>query len=146
MRKYIGVLIVLLVLPMLVGCPGNSGTDKKAADDLWAWIQQQDQNGWTITGFPQSSYKNIVVDHRFRPTRFDMAINGDAVNPYHQRNMLEDIARKWVEQYPANMRPRFVLRVEMYNNKISKDTELGYTEIDKDGTVETHHSKTQDMI
>jgi hypothetical protein len=146
MKKYIGVLIVLLVLPMLVGCPGNTGTDKKAADDLWAWVQEKDTNGWTISGFPQSSYKGIVKEHRWRPTKFELAIDGDAVNPYHQRNMLEDIAREWVALYPANARPRFVLRVEIFNKKISKDSELGYTEIDKDGAVETHHSKTQDMI
>jgi len=148
MRKYFGVILVLFSLPLLLGCPGNTSEDKKAGEALWAWVQQSDTNGWVITGYAKSTnpYKNVVVDHRWRPTKFEIAIKGDSVNPYHQRNMLEDIARQWRDKYPANMRPRFVLRVEMYNMKISKDSELGYTEIDKDGSVDTHHSKTQDVM
>jgi hypothetical protein len=147
MKKILGLVMIALILPFLVGCPGNSGTDKKAADDLWAWVSQQDKDGWVITGFANNKpYTNIIVDHKWRPTKFELAIKGDEVNPYHQRNMIEDIARKWQSFYPANMKPRFNMRVEIYNLKISSDSELGYTEIDKDGTVKTHHSKTQDVL
>jgi hypothetical protein len=147
MKKFFGFITVLLIVPFFLGCPGNGKMDLKAQQDLWAWIQQQDQVGWTITGYEQNAgyYKGIVIDHKFRPTHLDLAINGDAVNPYHQRNLIETIARQWRNFYPANMYPRFNLKVEIYNQTIDKNSELGYTEIDKDGNVDTHHSKTQDM-
>jgi hypothetical protein len=148
MKKYLLLFAVLLLVPFFLGCPGNGKGDIKAQQDLWAWVEQQDTNGWTITGYEQNAgfYKHIILDHRFRPTHLDIAINGDAVNPLHQRNLIEDIARHWRNSYPANMYPRFNLKVEIYNQKIDKNSELGYTEIDKDGNVDTHHSKTQDMI
>ena len=60
--------------------------------------------------------------------------------------MIEMIVREWRNKYPANLRPRFNLKVELYDLEISGDKNLGWTEIDSDGNVETHHSKTQDMI
>jgi hypothetical protein len=145
MRKRVVMILLLLVLPMIVGCPGNRPMDKEASDALWAWVEQQDSTRWDIVGAPNTNYNHVIIDHRFRPTKLDIAINGDAVNPIHQRNMLEQIARQWRNSYPANLRPRFNLRVEIYNKEISKATELGYTEVDTDGNVDTHHSATQDV-
>jgi hypothetical protein len=147
MKRILALLIALVTVPLAVGCPGNSPMDRKAEADLWTWVQQQDQAGWTISGYENATgYKNIVTDHKLRPAFFDLAINADAVNPLHQRNMLEDIALKWRSLYPANMTPRFNLRVTFYNKTISHATEIGYTEIDKDGTPRTHHGKTQDVM
>ena len=148
MKRILALLIALVTVPLAVGCPGNSPMDRKIEADLWTYIQQEDQAGWVISGYDNVSgtYKNIVTDHKLRPANFDLAIDGQAVNPLHQRNMLEDIARKWRSLYPANMTPRFNMRVTFYDKTISHATELGYTEIDKDGTVRTHHSKTQDVM
>lgn len=148
MKKLVLLLIAILLVPLFTGCPGNSKRDIEVQEQLWAWIQEQDQNGWTITGYEVSAgrYKNIILDHKFRPTRLMLVIDGSAVNPFHQRNLLEDIARKWRDFYPANMRPRFNLKVVFYDKNFDRSNELGYTEIDKDGTVETHHGKTQDVI
>jgi len=148
MKKLISLTIALLLVPMLLGCPGNSAQDRKIQEQLWSWIQQQDQEGWNISGFANISgvYKNIIVDHKFKPTRLEIAIKGDEVNNLHQRNMLEDIARQWRNFYPANMYPRFTMKVEFFNMTFDKTAELGYTEINRDGLVDTHHSATQDVI
>jgi hypothetical protein len=146
MKKLAYILLVLAIVPMIAGCPGNGRSDKEAQDALWAWIQEQDTNGWAITGYPTANYTGIVVTHEFRPARLQLAINASAVNPWHQRNMIEDIARKWREVYPANIRPRFNLKVELYDTEISRAADLGWSEINKDGLVETHHSKTQDVL
>ncbi|MCX6647520.1 MAG: hypothetical protein NTY09_14340 [bacterium] len=145
MKRLAYILLVLAIVPILAGCPGNNRQDKLAQDALWAWIQEQDTNGWAITGF-ETNYKGIVVDHNFKPARLQLAIKGPDVNPYHQRNMIEDIARKWREVYPANIQPRFTLRVELYDTTIERAADLGWTEINKDGLIETHHSKTQDVL
>ena len=139
-------LLIILSAAILVGCPGNRQLDKDANDLLWAWIEEQDANGWEIMGYGQTDYKNVVVDHVVKPTRLEMAIEGDMVNPYHQRNMIETIVHKWRDCYPANLRPRFNLRLELYDQEINRDRDLGWTEIDTDGNVDTHHSKTQDII
>ena len=138
--------ITILATAALVGCPGNRQIDKDANEALWAWVMDKDTHGWEIDGFPGTNYKNVVVDHLFKPTRLQLVIKGDEVNPYHQRNMIEMIVREWRNKYPANLRPRFNLKVELYDLELNKDKNLGWTEIDTDGNVETHHSKTQDMI
>jgi len=143
-RRFI-LLAILVLVPILLGCPGNRSIDHEANEALWEWIQEQDANGWNVAGF-EATYTDIVVDHEFRPTRLQLAINGDAVNPYHQRNLLGQIAQQWQNMYPANMRPRFNLRVELYNREISNDTDLGYCEIDRDGNIDTHHGATQDVM
>jgi len=141
--------MALLFLPvfvlLIVGCPGNRAIDREANDALWAWIQEQDTNGWQITGY-NTNYTNVVVAHEFRPTRLNLAIKGDSVNPWHQRNMLGDIAKAWQGMYPANMKPRFNLRVTLYDQEINNDKELGWCEIDQDGNVDTHHGLTQDVM
>lgn len=148
MRRMLSLFFIFAVVPILLGCPGNSAEDKRIQEELWAWIQQQDTQGWTITGYESNAgfYKGIVVAHEFRPTRLLLAIKGDQVNPLHQRNLLEDIARKWRSLYPVNMVPRYNMKVVFYDMEISNDRELGYTEIDRDGNVDTHHSKTQDIL
>jgi hypothetical protein len=149
MIKRIALLVVLLLCSVLfLGCPGNTSLDKKAQQDLWAWIEQQEAAGWAITGWPDTEnlYKNVIVDHRFRPTRLDIAIPANTMNYFHQRNWIEDIVRKWRNCYPANMYPRYELKVYLYETTISNDTELGFTIIDKDGNVETHHGKTGDVL
>ena len=138
--------ITIIAAAVLVGCPGNRQLDKNANEALWAWVMEQDTNGWVITGFTDTNYKGVVIDHLFKPTRLQLVIKGDSVNPYHQRNMIEMIARKWRECYPANLRPRFNLKVELYDLELNRDKNLGWSEIDTDGNVETHHSKTQDII
>jgi len=145
MYRRLTLLVLLILVPVLIGCPGNRSIDKKANEALWEWMEQQDQNGWDISGW-DTSYTNIIVEHEFRPTQLKLAITGDAVNPYHQRNLLGDLARKWREMYPANMRPRFNLRVTLYNMEINHDYELGWCEIDQDGNIETHHALTQDVL
>jgi hypothetical protein len=146
MYRRIVLLILLVVLPVLVGCPGNRSIDKEANEAMWEWVEQQDQNGWHIGGFEEANYTNIIVDHQFRPTQLKIAITGDAVNPYHQRNLLGDLAMKWRDMYPANMRPRFNLRVTLYDMQMDRDHELGWCEIDQDGNIDTHHHRTQDVM
>jgi hypothetical protein len=146
MKHRIFLLLALAVLPLLVGCPGNRTIDKQANDALWAWVEQNDAAGWEIVGFPGTTYTNIIVDHEFRPTKLNIAIKGDEVNPYHQRNLLEMIAREWRNKYPANLKPRFPLRVTFYDMEINRDKELGYTDIDQDGNPDTHHGQTQDVM
>lgn len=138
--------LILLVLPSLIGCPGNTGRDREMQAQLWTQIETWDAQGWEIPGWPDVHPMGIVTDHKFRPTRLDIAIKGDDVNPYHQRNMLEGIVRYWQNLYPINLRPRFELRVYLYDVTISNDRELGFTIIDQDGNVETHHGKTQDIV
>ncbi len=145
MNRLVVLLLVLVAVPLLLGCPGNRKIDHEANEALWQWVQEQDTNGWVIPGY-DVDYRNIVVDHEFKPTRFNIAIKGDEVNPLHQRNLLDMIAMEWRNKYPANMRPRFNLRVTMYDMEINRDNELGYTEIDQDGNPETHHHRTQDVI
>lgn len=145
MKKLIYVLLVLMVIPLLTGCPGNGRLDKEAQEALWTWIQEQDTNGWTISGWAGVSYQGIVTDHNFRPARLQLAINADAVNPFHQRNLIEDIVLKWRALYPANMQPRFKLKVELYNNTIERANDLGFTEVEPDGRVDTHHMGTHDV-
>ena len=148
MKKLLSLTIALLLVPMLVGCPGNSSQDRQVQQKLWEWIQLQDANGWVISGYENATgaYKNIILDHKFKPTRLELAIKGDEVNNLHQRNMLEDIARQWRNYYPANMYPRFTMKVEFFNKTFDKAAELGYTEINKDGIVDTHQSATQDVM
>jgi hypothetical protein len=134
---------------VLLGCPGTRKIDLEAREKLWTWMEEQDANGWNITGYPDKAgyYKNIIATHRFRQAPvLDVAIKGDEVNPYHQRNWMVDIARKWWNLYPANMRPRFNLRVNLYDTEISHDMELGFVEVDKDGNFEPHHFKTGDVM
>ena len=145
MKNRVALILMLIAIPLILGCPGNRRLDKECNDKLTAWIQEQDTNGWHITGF-ETNYTNIVVTYEFRPTKLDIAIKGDSVNPLHQRNLMDDLARKWWGEYPANLRPRFNLRVTMYDLEINGDNELGWSEIDQDGTVETHHMKTGDVM
>ena len=145
-KKLLLTAIALLFLLMALGCPGNSRRDVEYRDELWNWILTQDTNGWEVTGWPEIHPVGVVVDHNFRPARLEIAIKGDDVNPYVQRNMIEDIARHWRDEYPINLQPRFELLVYMYNMEISHDKELGFTAIDKDGNVDTHHPKTQDVM
>jgi hypothetical protein len=145
MQRSITIAFLFLVVPLLVGCPGNRALDREANEALWAWVEQQDTNGWNITGYA-TNYQNIVVAHEFKPTRLSIAIQADRVNPLHQRNMMDMIAMQWRNFYPANMRPRFNLRVMLYDTEINRDKELGWSEIDRDGNVETHHAKTQDIM
>jgi len=146
MKMRIFLLLTLIMVPLLVGCPGNRTLDREANEKVWAWVMQNDTEGWSIMGFPDTTYTNIVVDHEFKPTKLNIAIKGDEVNPYHQRNMLEMVAREWQNSYPANMKPKFNLRVTFYDMEMVRDHELGYTEIDEDGNPETHHGRTQDII
>ena len=115
---------------------------------MWSWIQQQDQAGWTITGYTLNpdTYKNIILDHKFKPTKLAIAVKKDAMNPLHQKNWVEDIAMKWRNMYPANMYPRFTMRVTIYNDKIDNNNEVTYTEIDKDGNVSTHGGKMSPIV
>lgn len=145
MKKLTYLLLVLLIVPVLAGCPGNTRQDKEVQVAFEQWIRDQDANGWEISGY-DATYQNIVVDIKFRPTRLQLAIIGDAVNPWHQRNLIEDIIIQWRNMYPANIRPRFKLRLELYNLQIDRASDLGWTEIDTEGMVDTHHSKTQDVI
>ncbi len=140
-------LLFMVVLPLL-GCPGNTARDKEAQATLWAWIEEREEAGWEIIGYPGTAdiYKNMILEHNFRPTRLDIAINTLDMNPYHQRNWIEQIAVAWRDQYPANMTPRFTMRVTLYDATISNDNELGFTEISNDGRVVTHHGKTQDVM
>ncbi len=148
MTRRLALLLMLLIIPALLGCPGNTRLDKEAQGKLWEWILEQDEAGWAIMGYPGTEliYKDMILDHRFRPTRLDIAINGEEMNPYHQRNWIEQIVREWRNKYPANLRPRFNLKVYLYNGEINNDNELGFTEIDTNGTVDTHHGKTHDVM
>ena len=146
MERRIFLILLLMTIPVLVGCPGNRAMDREANEKLWAWVEDQDATRWDIIGAPQTNYTNLILDHEFRPTKLKIAIDGDAINPIHQRNMLEQVARKWRNCYAANLRPRFNLRVEFYDKEINRDNDLGWTEIDQDGNVDTHHSKTQDVM
>ncbi len=146
MRQSIFLLLLVIVIPMLIGCPGNRAIDREAADKLWTWVEEQDSTRWDVVGAPQTNYSGLIVDHQFKYNKLMIALDSDAINPIHQRNLLEQIARQWRNSYAANLRPRFNLRVEFYNKEINKNFDLGWTEIDTDGNVDTHHSKTQDVI
>ncbi len=145
-RRIFLLLLIITCVGFLLGCPGNRQLDRDANEALWAWVEEQDSTRWEIIGADNTNYSNLVVDHLFKPTRLQIAIDSDAINPIHQRNMLEQIAREWRNKYPANLRPRFNLRVEMFDKEINRDYDLGWTEIDTDGNVDTHHAKTQDVM
>jgi len=148
MKKIISLCITTLILLGVTGCPGISATDKKAQQELLAWIQQQDRDGWTIIGYENQAgfYKNVVLKVELKPAKVNIAIDRNSMNPYHQRNFMETIVRKWRDFYPVNMRPRFNLRVTLYDKEIQHQNELGFSEIDKDGNVDTHHGQTQDIM
>ncbi len=146
MRNKLPLGLLFAMMLLVVGCPGNRTLDKKANEKLWAWVEQQDSTRWDIIGAPQTNYNHIIVAHEFRPTRLNVAIKADEVNPYHQRNLLEQIAREWQKSYPANLKPRFKLKVELFDTEINNDKSLGWTEIDQDANVDTHHGKTQDKM
>lgn len=146
MKKLAFIFLVFIVVPFLTGCPGNSRQDKEVQAALWEWIQEEEINGWTIIGWETTSYTNVIIEHEFRPTRLRIVIDPGTMNPFHQRNWIETIVRQWRNTYPANMRPRFKLKVELFDMQMTSDHNIGWSEINQDGRVETHHSGTQDMI
>jgi hypothetical protein len=139
-------LLIVLIVPMLIGCPGARQIDREANEALAVWIDEQDATGWQIIGVADVHYSNVVVEYRFNPTRLDIAILGDNVNPFHQRNLIETIARQWQNSYPSNMKPRFNLKVQLYDRDFDRANDLGFTEIDEDGNVDTHHGRTMDKM
>jgi len=146
MKFRIFLILLVILVPLLTGCPGNRTVDKEARTKLGEWIDQQDAAVWTITGFEGTAYTGVVTTYEFRYSILDIAINSEAMNPVHQRNWMEGIARKWREFYPANKRPRFNLKVVLYDKEINNDFELGWVEIDQEGNLDTHHARTQDTI
>ncbi len=146
MKNRLFLLLIVLIVPILIGCPGARQIDRDANEALAEWIDEQDATEWEIIGVAESSYSNIVVEYQFKPTRLEIAIRGDYVNPYHQRNMIETIARQWRNFYPSNMRPRFNLKVQLYDGDFDRANDLGFTEIDEDGNVDTHHGRTTDIM
>jgi len=146
MKNRLFLLLIVLIIPTLIGCPGNRAIDKEANAQLSEWIDEMDATEWQIMGVTGVSYSNIVIDYQFKPTRLEIAIDAQAVNPYHQRNLIETIARQWQSYYPANMKPRFNLKVQLFDTDFSRDHDLGFTEIDEDGNVDTHHGRTTDVM
>lgn len=145
-KRLLFVLLVLTIIPTILGCPGNSGRDKEYRDATVQWIKDSSAAGFQIPGWEGTPPQDFVLEVRQRPARIDFAIDPTKIHPLAQRNLIETVARYWRDKYPINMRPRFELHVYIYDKQISNDKEIGFTSIDKDGNVDTHHGPTQDMM
>jgi hypothetical protein len=129
-----------------IGYGDISETDIRSYESLLAWIEEKDASGWAIPGSPDASYTGLLKDHAFRNNEFSLAIDGDAINPYHQRSLMEMIVRKWISFYPREQQPAGMLRVVLYDKVIDPDKELGYSEIDRNRNINTVHPRTADII
>ncbi|HEX9746734.1 MAG TPA: hypothetical protein VGB30_15050, partial [bacterium] len=111
LRKIIFITILMMLVPALMGCPGNSRKDIEIREATWAWCEQSDIDGWQIIGWGGDPPTGIIVEHKLRPARIDIAIDPSRIHPQAQRNLLETIARHWLNEYAVNTRPRFELHV-----------------------------------